>query len=212
MSKPKLIIFDCDGVLVDSETIAHQVLVDYINEFGTNLSLESALELFRGGALADTIHYINTTYGVKLPEEFSTSFRQRMKIAFEKDLKVVDGVTDLLDSVKQSVCIASNGPIEKMDTTLKVTGLKNYFGRNIFSAYQINKWKPEPDLFLYAAEKMGFAPQDTVVIEDSPRGAKAARLAGMQVYGYDVYGKSDELASEGAVLFKKMSDLTKAFT
>jgi HAD superfamily hydrolase (TIGR01509 family) len=212
MIKPKLIIFDCDGVLVDSETITNQILVDYINEFGTDLSLESALELFRGGALADCISYVDTTYGIKLPEEFSTNFRQRMKVAFEKELTAVEGIKELLNSLDQAVCVASNGPLEKMETTLKVTGLKKYFGENIYSAYQINKWKPEPDLFLHAANKMGVSPEDSVVIEDSPRGVEAARLAGMRVYGFDVYGKTDELKNEGAVVFKKLVDLIGVFS
>lgn len=211
-TKPKLIIFDCDGVLVDSETITNQILVDYINEFGTDLSLENALELFRGGALSDCIEYVKSHYGIRLPDEFAPNFRHRMKVAFEKDLKAVDGVKDLLDSLNHSICVASNGPLEKMSTTLKVTGLKSYFGENVFSAYQINKWKPEPDLFLHAAETMGVSPEDSIVIEDSPRGVRAARLAGMRCYGYDVYGKSKELRQEGAHVFTKMTDLIKVLS
>jgi len=209
--KPELVIFDCDGVLVDSETITNQVLVDCINEFGTNLSVEDALELFRGGALADCIAYVKSEYGITLPDEFASNFRRRMKLAFEKDLKAVDGIKELLENIQQPVCVASNGPLEKMDTTLKVTGLKKYFGDNVYSAYQIDKWKPEPDLFLFAASKMGVSPEKAVVVEDSPRGIEAARRAGMKSYGFDVYGKTTELKKEGAILFKKMSELSKEF-
>lgn len=207
MSRPKLVIFDCDGVLVDSETIANQILVDYINEFGTTLCLEDALELFRGGTLSDCITHVQNEYDITLPDEFALNFRQRMKLEFEKDLKAVEGIKELLEALNQKVCVASNGPSEKIDTTLKVTGLKKYFGENIFSAYQIKKWKPDPALFLHAAAKMGVTPEDAVVIEDSPRGVRAATLAGMRSYGYDVYGKTEELKSEGATVFKKMTDL-----
>lgn len=207
MSDAKLIIFDCDGVLVDSETITNQILVDYVNEFGTDFTLERALELFRGGALSDWVTYVKEHYDISLPNDFAPTFRQRMKVAFEKDLKSVDGIEKLLVSINKPICVASNGPLEKMDTTLKVTNLKSYFKDNVFSAYQINKWKPEPDLFLFAAEKMGFAPKDCVVIEDSPRGVRAAKLAGMKAYGFDVYGKTEELKNEGALIFTKMEQL-----
>jgi len=192
---------------VDSETITHKVLVDYLNEFGANLSLEKALDLFRGGALSEALEHIKLDYGINLPDEFASNFRHRMRVAFEKDLTAVEGVKELLSSLDQAVCVASNGPMEKMDTTLKVTGLKPFFNQNVFSAYQINKWKPEPDLFLHAAKTMGFSPSEAVVIEDSPRGVEAARRAGMKAYGFDVYGKSEELKKEGATLFTKMTDL-----
>ena len=210
MAKSELIIFDCDGVLVDSETITNQVLVDYLNEFGAGLSLKEALELFQGGALSDSIEYMNQKHGITLPPEFTSNFRHRMKAAFEKRLKAVPGIVELIDSLiaaNKKICIASNGPIEKMDTTLHITNLKKYFGDSVFSAYQINKWKPEPDLFLYAAEQMNTKPENCTVIEDSPRGIKAAKLAGMKAYGFDVYGKTEELKAEGAVLFTKMTDL-----
>lgn len=203
----KLIIFDCDGVLVDSETITNQVLVDYVNEFGVGISLEKALELFQGGALADWVHYVRVEHGIDLPPEFQTTFRHRMKVAFEKDLRAVDGVFELIESLDCSICIASNGPLEKMETTLKVTGLDKHFEDNVFSAYQINKWKPDPSLFLFAADKMGIHPSNCTVIEDSPRGAEAAVSAGMKVYGYDVYGKTQALIDNQAVLFTKMTDL-----
>lgn len=203
----KLIIFDCDGVLVDSETITNQVLVDYLNEFGANMTLDQALKIFRGGTLLECIDFIKTNKGIKLPEEFTSNFRHRMKVAFEKDLQAVSGVKNLIESLRNLICVASNGPSEKMETTLKVTDLKKYFGKNIFSAYEIQKWKPDPDLFLYAADKMQTSPADCLVIEDSPRGVEAAKKAGMEALGYDVYGKTKELEAEGAILFKSMEDL-----
>lgn len=204
----KLIIFDCDGVLVDSESITNTVLSNYLNEFGLDFTPQKALELFRGGALQDCIDFVRNNYGVELPENFPSSFRHRMKVAFEKDLEPVKGVKELLDSLKgRAVCVASNGPIEKMDTTLKVTGLKPYFNDHVFSAYQIQKWKPEPDLFLHAAKTMGFEPSDCVVIEDSPRGVEAATKAGMKSYGFAVYGNEDKLKANGAEVFHSMQSL-----
>lgn len=204
----KLIIFDCDGVLVDSETITNQVLVDYVNEFGVGISLEKALKLFSGGALSDWIKYVKEEHGINLPTEFVPTFRSRMKKAFEKDLKAVPGIPELIESLDCPICIASNGPLEKMEATLRITDLAKYFKGNVFSAYQINKWKPDPALFLYAAKQMGVDPKDCIVIEDSPRGAEAAVAAGMKVYGFDVYGKTQALIDNGAILFTQMSDLT----
>ncbi|MGH1468153.1 MAG: HAD family hydrolase [Bdellovibrionales bacterium] len=203
----KLIIFDCDGVLVDSESITNQVLVDYVNEFGVGITLERALELFQGGTIADWIHYVKVEHDIELPQEFVSNFRHKMKVAFEKELEPVSGVEKLIESLNCKICIASNGPMEKMETTLRVTKLNRYFGENIYSAYQINKFKPDPSLFLHAAKEMGIEPQHCTVIEDSPRGAQAAVAAGMTVYGYDVYGKTQALIDNGALLFTKMTDL-----
>ncbi len=203
----KLIIFDCDGVLVDSESITNQVLVDYVNELGVDITLKKALELFSGGALADWIEYLKVDHRITVPQNFTEVFRTRMKTAFEKDLTAVDGVVELIESLDCPICIASNGPLEKMETSLNVTGLQKYFKENVFSAYQINKWKPDPALFLYAAKQMEVTPTDCIVIEDSPRGAEAACAAGMKVYGYDVYGKTQALIDNGAILFTQMSDL-----
>lgn len=216
MKNKKLIIFDCDGVLVDSETTTNKVLADYLNEFGLDFTAEKALKLFRGGALADCIDYVRTDYKVELPEDFPSQFRHRMKVAFEKNLDPVKNIKNLLDHLENkeeefSVCVASNGPMEKMDTTLRVTNLKKYFNENIYSAYQIDKWKPDPSLFLYAAKNMGFKPEDCIVVEDSPRGAEAAKASGMKCFGFAVYNNEESLKSEGAELFYNMLELVKVF-
>jgi HAD superfamily hydrolase (TIGR01509 family) len=208
MQKNKnLVIFDCDGVLVDSETITNQVLVDYIGEFGVEISLEKALELFRGGALSDWIRYAQLEFNVELPDEFTSNFRHRLKVSFERDLKPVEGVVQLIESIEGPICVASNGPHEKMDTSLAVTGILPYFKNRIFSAYDIGKWKPDPALFLHAAKQMNVKPENCIVIEDSPRGIEAATAAGMKSYGYDVYGKTQALIDNGAQTFTKMTDL-----
>ncbi len=202
-----LVIFDCDGVLVDSESITNQVLVDYVSEFGVDITLSKAIELFQGGSLADWVTYIKVNFQIDPPSDFTEQFRHRMKLAFKKDLKAVDGVEKLIKSIHSPICIASNGPLEKMDTSLEVTNLKKYFGNNIYSAYQINKWKPDPSLFLHAAKSMGVDPKNCVVIEDSPKGVEAATRAKMKSFGYDVYGKTQSLIDNGAELFTQMEDL-----
>ncbi len=204
----KLIIFDCDGVLVDSETTTNKILSDYLNEFGLDFTPEKAISLFRGGSLADCIEYVKKEYDVDLPTEFPSNFRHRMRVAFEEKLDPVKNIKLLLESLnKRAICVASNGPMEKMETTLKVTGIKPFFNENIFSAYQINKWKPDPALFIYAAKKMNFEPKNCIVIEDSPKGAQAAKLAGMKCYGYAVYENEDSLKAQGAELFYDMKEL-----
>lgn len=217
MKNKQLIIFDCDGVLVDSEKTTNQVLATYLNEFGLDFTAEKALTLFRGGALADCIEYVKTEYGVELPEDFPIHFRKRMKVAFEKSLEPVKNVKPLLDHLTSkkdlySICVASNGPIEKMDTTLKVTDIKKYFGESVYSAYQVNKWKPDPTLFLHAAsETGGFEAEDCVVIEDSPRGAEAAKAAGMKCFGFAIYNNEEGLKAQGAELFYDMLELVDKF-
>jgi len=215
MTKKKLIIFDCDGVLVDSETTTNTVLANYVNEFGLNFTPEKAITLFRGGSLADCINYVKTEYDITLPEDFPVQFRHRLKVAFEENLEPVKNIKSLLDHIQNKkeeylMCVASNGPLEKMDTTLKVTDIKKYFNDNVFSAYQIDKWKPDPALFLYAAKNMGFEPKDCVVVEDSPRGAEAAKLAKMKCFGYAVYDNEESLKEQEAFLFYDMKELIEA--
>lgn len=209
MEKP-LIIFDCDGVLVDSESTTNKVLSDYLNEFGLDFTPKKAIDLFRGGALADCIRYVKVEHNIDLPKEFPSNFRHRMKVAFEERLDAVENIHLLLENLKEndrSICVASNGPLEKMETTLKVTKIKPYFDQNIFSAYQINKWKPDPALFIYAAKEMGFEPENCIVIEDSSKGAQAARKAKMKCFGFAVYDNEASLQAQEAELFYDMKDL-----
>ena len=178
----ELIIFDCDGTLVDSEFLSNQVVAGMIRELGISLSDEEAYKIFSGTSMSDIITYIETQLGRPLNFDFEAAFRPRVQKVFEQQLKPMPGVVNFINRLTTISCVASNGPRIKMETTLKVTGLDQYFsGEDIFSAYDLQKWKPEPDLFQFAAHKKGCQLHKCLVIEDSHSGVSAALKADMDV-------------------------------
>lgn len=205
--KFKCIIFDCDGVLVDSEATSTGVIVDIAKDHGVDLDLEYAINEFAGQSLSYCLGYIQERSKVPLPSNIISVFRERTFKAFQSDLKPIPGIRDLLSRLSCSVCVASNAPVNKIEFNLGLLNMLDYFNGNLFSAYQINKWKPEPDLFLYAAEKMGFLPEDCVVIEDSVTGVKAAKAGGFEVFGYASERSAKKLKEAGAVVFYDMNVL-----
>ncbi|AZQ65446.1 HAD family hydrolase [Flammeovirga pectinis] len=185
--KYKCIVFDCDGILVDSETLTMEVFSDLFLEYGWKVSAEEALRLFKGKAFFEIIDYINTVPKIVLPEDFEQIFRQRTFEAFTKNLKAIPGIKIVLDKLvehKIPFCVASNGPMTKMLHNLKATQLLPYFEGKMYSAFEIKKWKPAPDLFLHAVKEMGFNNKDCVVIEDSRSGITAAQNGKLDVIGY----------------------------
>ncbi len=206
--KYELIIFDCDGVLVDSEGIAHRIICEQIRELGSALTLEETEDRFAGGTLEMIISYVEEEIGRPIPNNFVPIFRQRSFEAFEKEVKAVEGIEQLIQQLTKPYCVASNGPRNKIKLTLGATGLLPYFEKRIFSAYDVGKWKPDPTLYLTAAQKMGFAPHQCAVIEDSRFGVRAAMEAGMNVFGYAPRPKNaKELLEEGATIFDNMEGL-----
>lgn len=179
------IIFDCDGTLVDSEPITVKVLIDFVKEFGLELSYEDALPLFVGRDMPAIMAVLESWMNSKLPVTFSEEFRARQASALRKELTVISGAHELLGSLERQFCVASNAPQTKIEINLTTTGLSQFFtSETTFSAYDINVWKPEPDLFLYAADRLKVDASRCVVIEDSQAGIDAGRAAGMQVIGY----------------------------
>lgn len=201
------IIFDCDGTLVDSERVGNEVLIECVRELGLQLSLDEALEHFAGRKMADTIQLIETWLGSPVPENFLPALRIRMASAFQERLVAMEGVHALLRALSVPVCVASNGPQDKMQVSLRVTGLLDFFPGRIFSAYECGSWKPEPGLFLHAARSMGVAPDACAVVEDSPLGIQAAITAGMTAFGYAPHGSGAALAASGAQVFHHMDAL-----
>ncbi|MEE9363179.1 MAG: HAD family hydrolase [Cellulophaga sp.] len=207
MKNYKCILFDCDGVLVDSEILGTQVMVDMANAHGANINLEFALKNFKGSFLKECISQIETILGSPLPSTFEKEYRERSFDAFKNDLKAVKGVKEVLQALTIPFCVASSGPKEKIKLNLTLTGLAPYFEANIFSCYDINLWKPNPAIFLHAAEQMGFKPEECLVIEDSLAGVRAAKNGGFDVFGYAELDDKNELEKEATLVFYNMKEL-----
>ncbi|BAY89859.1 MULTISPECIES: HAD-IA family hydrolase [unclassified Tolypothrix] len=196
------IIFDLDGTLVDSEKLCNQAFIDllpFIDE-----SIDSLIYRYRGRKLALILADIEIRYGVKLPIDFEATYRQRVNELFEFNLQPIPGVSEMLKTLEYPFCIASSAPIAKIRKALNVTKLLHYFDERLFSSYEIGSWKPDPGLFLYAANKMGFPPEYCVVIEDSDVGIQAAHSAGIYALKY-----SSEEAEDKNHIFSNMKSLAK---
>lgn len=180
-STERLVIFDCDGVLVDSEMLSIQVLVDAMNRAGADITEADAYRLFLGRSLATVTACMQQQYGLDAGPGFLEDMRQALYARFRADLQPVTGMAETLDRLGLARCVASSSQPERIRLSLSLTGLLERLEPNIFSASMVERGKPAPDLFLLAAERMGFRPEDCIVIEDSPAGVMAARAAGMKV-------------------------------
>nr|WP_321233633.1 HAD family hydrolase [uncultured Psychroserpens sp.] len=207
MSKYKCVIFDCDGVLVDSEPIGNQVLVDMSNNLGASIDLDYAYKHFKGGSLKNCVQKIAELVEKELPVDFENEYRRLSYAAFEKHIKPIDGILDLVESLSMPFCVASSGPEHKIRLNLQLTGLMPFFENKIFSCYTIQKWKPDPAVFIWAAKTMGFNPKDCLVIEDSITGVKAAKSGGFTVVGYTAHDYNDELSEVSDYVFKSMENV-----
>lgn len=183
------VIFDCDGTLVDSEILAHEVLVEAVAEHGLLLSVDEAVRSFRGYKMAHCVSQLEARLGRPLPDDFVVSFRTRTAAAFRSRLRAVDGALELVQSLSQTVCVASSGPMEKIELSLSLTGLLPFFEGRIFSSYDVGSWKPDPGLFLHVAQVLGVAPADCAVVEDSLPGIRAGLAAGMTVFAFQPDGR-----------------------
>ncbi|MFC5683195.1 HAD family hydrolase [Flavobacterium sp. MAHUQ-51] len=205
--KYKCIIFDCDGVLVDSEAISIGTLVEMAKSHGASIELDYAHQLFLGKSLEFCFNYIADLAQKKLPENFEEEFRKRTFEAFQKELQPIKGIHDLLAKINVPIAVASNGPADKIRLNLTTTQLIDKFEGNIFSAYDINSWKPNPELYLHAAKIMGFDVKDCVIIEDSPAGVQAALSGGFDVFGFTNHANFDALQQMNIPLFDDMTQL-----
>jgi len=202
------LIFDCDGVLVDSEGLMNQVWVDALAEQGLVMTVEEAIFIFRGHKMTKCVADAEALLGRKLPENFVPDYRARTAEVFRTDLKPIPHITEALDMIPVPNCVASSGPPEKIKLALEVTGLLPRFQGRLFSAYDIGIWKPDPGLFLHAAKVMGVPASECIVVEDSVPGVQAAMAAGMYVLGYAAVEQDVLLlAAEGAHIFRSMQEL-----
>lgn len=207
---PALIIFDCDGVLVDSEPIANRIMVEALADAGYTITLADAVARFVGRSMASVVAMVETDLGRALPEGFVDALQERTFAAFTRDLRAMPGVADALMRLEHPVCVASSGAPDKIALSLALTGLDRFFDGHLFSAAMVARGKPAPDLFLHAAHCMGCAPDSCLVIEDSVPGVEAARAAGMRVLGFAGGGHAgpdlgDRLRVAGAEVFSDMA-------
>jgi beta-phosphoglucomutase-like phosphatase (HAD superfamily) len=181
---PELVIFDCDGVLVDSEIIANGVMAECLNEAGVMLNVEQTMVFGVGKSATAVAAAVKTEFGVTLPANFFEDMGIRIIAAYPGKLRPMDGIPELLTSLKLRRCVASNSPLARVQQALTTTGLLPHFDPHLYSAAMVERSKPAPDLFLYAAAQHGVRPDRCLVIEDSLSGVVAALAAGMAVVGF----------------------------
>lgn len=205
-----LVIFDNDGVLVDSEPLSNTILAAYLTELGHPTTYEDSLRDYMGAAVHRVHDLVLERSGQRLPADFDVTFHARVFAAFERELEPVAGAVDVLEKLVAGgvpYCLASSGSHERIRVGHRRTGLDRWFGDEvIFSSEDVGRGKPAPDLFLYAAERMGVAPEKCVVVEDSPLGVRAAVAAGMDVYGFTAMTPAERL-SGATELFGDMGEL-----
>jgi HAD superfamily hydrolase (TIGR01509 family) len=202
-----LVIFDCDGVLVDSEHITNAVFARLLAEIGLELTMEEMFEHFLGRTDAECMREVARRLGRPPPAGLAGTLRQRSAEALRRGVRPVPGVEAALDAIALPVCVASSGEREKMELTLGVTGLLPRFQGRLFSATEVDRGKPAPDVFLHAARCLGAAPARTAVVEDSPVGVAAGVAAGMRVFGFAAATAPERLRRQGARVFRDMAEL-----
>jgi len=207
LSHVELVIFDCDGVLVDSERISNEVLAEILREHGVSLSWRDAQAIFLGQSVADVRTNAALRFRIEMPLDWSDAYYARMIPALAERVEAIDGASEAVAAVLSAglrCCVASQGPVGKMRATLSRTGLWEPFDGRIYSAKAVARPKPAPDLFLHAAADMGIPPGRCLVIEDSALGVTAAIAAGMRVLAYCPESGEDRMRELGATPFRSM--------
>ncbi|MBI3505548.1 MAG: HAD family phosphatase [Proteobacteria bacterium] len=204
-----LVIFDMDGVLVDSERIANRILYEDLRANGVDLTLEESVRSFVGRKAGWTVANVRERWGIELPADFEKRLRERTLAAYEGELRVVEGVEAVLDGLQVPFCLASSSDPLRIERSLGLCGLARRFDGRSFSSTQVKNGKPAPDLFLFAAERMGVSPKHCAVVEDTLVGLAAAKAAGMPAFAYAGAGHTppEELAATGATVFGRMAEL-----
>lgn len=205
--KYEFVIFDCDGVLVDSEGLSSQVFAEEIGKLGWEISPAEVLRRFKGGKFADALAEIEANITEAMPADFEPLLRRRTFEAFQKDLQAIPGIADALRSLSLPFCVASNGPRNKIELNLGITQLLPYFSDRIFSAYELDIWKPDPAFYSTVAQQMGFAKESCLVIEDSYAGMQSALGADMDVWVYAHEDVEERIKEAGVPIFSDMSAL-----
>ena len=200
MTQPDLIIFDCDGVLVDSEVLSCRCLSKVLASYGIDLGLDQALDLFLGRSMTAVVeHY--AALGRPIPEQFSTELTAGVRAAFTSALCPIEGVSSILEGLQIPHCVASSSDVDRVSLSLSLTGLALHFDNRLYTSQMVERGKPAPDLFLHAAERMQADPRRTLVIEDSISGVAAGKAAGMTVWGF--VGGSHYQSRDGKAILRE---------
>lgn len=211
-----LLIFDCDGVLIDSELIACRVIAGCLTEAGFPIDTDGVRRRFVGRSEASMLVELSAEHGKSVPAGFAEARRHALEAAFHDELTAIPGIAAALDALPQRRCVASSSTPERIAFSLRLTGLYDRFAPNLYSAAMVARGKPAPDLFLFAARSLGVAPADCVVVEDSLFGVQAGRAAGMEVVGFvggshcDPGHAADLTAAGASIVIDHMDDLPAA--
>lgn len=209
MNQIQCVIFDCDGTLIDSEKLCCRALATVFNHYGAQMSVQDALAHFEGGKLADILFTTAERLGISvLLDELEPCYRQEVDRLFRQHLKPMSGATELLIELKArgiEYCVASNGPREKIERSLFLAGLLPYFQGRIFSAFDANSWKPEPDLIQYSAMNMGFSLSQCLYIDDTAKGLEAGLRAGVETI--QLLGINSQLYSKDVTAIGNLKEL-----
>lgn len=208
----ELVIFDCDGVLVDSERLANAVLAGMLTDMGLPTTTQESIATYMGLSMATVDAMVAERLGRPVPDDFHDRYRAETFAAFDRELVAIDGVLDVIEGLDRPSCVATSGDPDRVRRTLTLTGLHHHFDGRIFSASEVERGKPHPDLFLHAADRMGVEPTRCVVVEDSPFGVRGAVAAGMRVLGYAALTPAARLEAEGARTFTAMAELPSLLT
>lgn len=180
----ELVIFDCDGVLIDSEVISARMLIEELKGYGVEIDLPFVARKFLGRSYPTVLKEVRESFGIVLPDRFEADYRARLLSAFENGLKVMPGVAEVIGALGVPYCAATSSSSERARRSLEISGLASLFGERVYTASMVERGKPAPDLFLFAAREMKADPAACLVIEDSLMGLVAARAAGMEVWRF----------------------------
>jgi len=209
MSRFDLVIFDNDGVLVDSEPVANRVLSTLLTEYGVPTTVEESMARYLGHSVPQVRARVEAEIGRPLPGDLEARYASEIYPSFRASLKPIEGIAEALAAIQVPVCVASGGTHERIRLTLTCTGLWERFGGRVFSAQDVVHGKPAPDLFLHAAAAMGADPRRCAVVEDSPAGITGANAAGMTTFGFAGLLPAETLAHASGGVFSRMADLPR---
>lgn len=209
--KTRCVIFDCEGTLVDSERLCCEALVRIFNDLGADLSVDDVAQHFSGGKIADILNTTLELVGMSADlDVLETRYRQELEMLFSSQLKPMRGVIRLLETLGRNhieFCVASNAPRKKMESVLQRAGLMHYFSGKVFSAFEANSWKPEPDLIRYCAMNMGFALDECIYVDDTAKGVEAGVQAGVDTFQVNPVNPSNRTTYDDVVILNTVEQL-----